>query len=616
MLTTLEKLSAEQFSPEQVEAAFQQAAYAHLEIGSYYPLRVMQKVLCSWPYGAGAEAFLRMGEHLERCRERYRQEPGLFNRLIRERLLENPHRLTLVLAPDPQEQARQEEAFRRKMQAIRDRLGPEQLREIAATAEALERTAAEPNPPEAVATLPQLKVADLPEKPRDIPTRLEQLDGVTVLRNDVFANGFSYLVLDFDLTGLPEELHAYLPRYCDAVRKLGAAGMNYEQIARRVAAHTGGINCLVSFQTHAQDPARSLRRLSIAMKALDRQIDPALRVLEDLLFGLDPRDADRLRDVVVQARAFYRTALVQNGLGTAMNHAARGLSLENHLSEIVNGLPQLSMTKQLAEEFQARGDELMGRIEAVRDFLLNRNRLTVSFTGSSASYETLCKTLSRWVGQMRDEPVRDAPIGFAAFDAPPREGLAAPLQVAFCAAAMPAPHFSDPLEPLMSVGTRMVSLGHLLPEIRFRGNAYGAGCNYDGLTGTFTLHSYRDPQIVPTLEIFSGVADYARQVKWTQEDVDRAIIGKAKDDEWPIRPEQATRMALVRHVTGQSPELRRRRYAKILSATPGSVKEALLRLLEPNLERAAVCVVSSREKLQEANQRMPEKPLAIEDVIT
>lgn len=616
VLETLAGIAAGQIDREKVETAFQQAAYHHLEIGSYFPLRVMQKVLGAWPYGAAADLFLKMDEHLDACRRRYEEDPRLFNELIRRRLCDNPHRLTVALVPDRQEQTRRDAAFAERMKGVREALDAGALKRVAETAELLDREASMPNPPEALATLPQLKVADLPAAPRDIPTTVERLGpGVEVLRSDVFANGVNYLVLDFDLTGLPDELHAYLPRYCDAVRKLGAAGMNYEQIARRVAACTGGIDCHPSFQTHGVDPGRSLRRLSLTLKALDDRMQPALEVVGDLLFALDPRDLARLRDVMVQARAWYRTELVHNGMMTAMHHAARGLNVEGHLAEAVDGLPQLSLTERLTEGLDADGDELMGRIEAVRDFLLNRSRLVVSFTGSDRCYDVLCKTLAGWIDRMADDPVAEGDVSFVPYETPPREGLAAPTQVAFAAAAMAAPHLSDPREPLMSVGARILSLDHLLPEIRFKGNAYGGGCSYSPLARTFTMYSFRDPQVAPTLGVFAGVVEYARRAEWSQADIDRAIIGKAKDDERPIRPEGATRLALMRHLTGQTPELRQQRYAKILSATPRKVKDALLEMLEEAPARAAVCVVASREMLTEANRHLADRALAIEDIL-
>ncbi len=84
-----------------------------------------------------------------------------------------------------------------------------------------------------------------------------------MLRNDVFANGVNYLQLDFDLHGLPDALWPFLPRYLDALNKLGAAGMSYERIAHRVAAFTGGIHGWPFFSTHAIDASHSLRSVRL-----------------------------------------------------------------------------------------------------------------------------------------------------------------------------------------------------------------------------------------------------------------------------------------------------------------------------------------------------------------
>ena len=129
------------------------------------------------------------------------------------------------------------------------------------------------------------------------------------------------------------------------------------------------------------------------------------------------------------------------------------------------------------------------------------------------------------------------------------------------------------------------------------------------------LGVYRDPHISRTLDVYSGVADYVREVAWTQTDIDRAIIATAKQFERPIRPAAATGQALQRHLIGQTPELREQHYSQLRHVTPKEVKRALLELLEDNFTMGAVCVVSSREKLEAANQEMSGRRLIIEDIL-
>jgi hypothetical protein len=341
----------------------------------------------------------------------------------------------------------------------------------------------------------------------------------------------------------------------------------------------------------------------------------ALEVLHDLLFSIDPSEKNRLRDVLVQAQAGYRTDMVYDGSGTAMSHAARGLTPEGYLSEMVYGLPQLALVEGFNNDFDNCSEDIIRRIESIRDFLLVRGRLTASFTGSNSSATTVQNTLKNWISDMRNESIDDAPIGFNSYDDPPSEGLAGPIQVAHCAQVIPAPHYSHPDKTSLIVGAHLVRLDYIMNEIRFRGNAYGAMFNYSPLGSVLSLGSYRDPHISRTLDVFSGVADYVREVEWTQTDIDRAIIATAKQFERPIRPEAATGQALQRHLVGQTPELREQHYSQLRHVTPKEVKRTLLELLEVNFTKGAVCVVSSREKLEAANQEMSDRQLTIEDIL-
>ena len=209
----------------------------------------------------------------------------------------------------------------------------------------------------------------------------------------------------------------------------------------------------------------------------------------------------------------------------------------------------------------------------------------------------------------------DALPPFQPYATPPRDGLAGPMKVAYCTKVMPAPHLAHPDVPLFRLGVYLAIFDYFLPEIRFKGNAYGAGARYDDAVGVFGLYSFRDPRIVETLAVFDGLRDYFAAQTWSQADIDRAIIGSAKEAEKPIRPGDATGTALYRHLRGDTDALREQRYAATLRATPQAVQETALRTLDANAPQAAVCVVSSREKLDEANRRLGDARLTVADIL-
>ncbi|MBU4429577.1 MAG: insulinase family protein, partial [Verrucomicrobia bacterium] len=616
VLETLQRIASETIPSARVDAAFQQLTYAQLEVATLFPLHLMSRSNRTWPYGGDPLDFLRMDEHLDKLQKRYAADPQMFNRLIRGGLLDNPHRLLITLPPDKNEQSRADAAFAEKMSKQRAGLSAEKIAAIARDAAELEAAQGIPNPPEALAKLPQLKVSDLPEKPRHIPTELSQIAGFNVLRNNVFSNGINYLELSADLSGLPLDLYEYLPRYSDAIDKIGAAGQNYVRIAERRAACTDGLWCSLLVKRHVSDTSRSLQSIKLGLKTLDAQTENACRLLSDLVFGVDPRDRERLHDLQNQSRAYYQTALVNGATQTALRQAARGFTPEAALDHLFMSPKTLRFVDQFALNFDTHAEKLIHNIEQIRDFLLNRRRWTISFTGSDQAFAALTRTLEDWASRMGDSPVENIRYAFAPFARPPREGLACPIKVANCARVMPAPYLSHPSAPLLKLGVFLVIFDYCLPEIRFKGNAYNAGASFNDSTGTLRLYSGQDPRLVETIRVLERLRDFVNAADWTQTDINRAIIGSMKEVERPIRPGEATGQALNRHLRGCTNEFREKSYEATLRATPQDVKRVLIEQLAANELKAALCVVSCREKLEEANRVLGDCSLAISDLLT
>ena len=615
--TVLREEAARPFSAESLAAAFQQAGYEYQEIVPGHPLRRLYNVLQSWSYGDDPLTYLRMRDVLRGLRERASADPMYFSRVIQTRLLENPHHLRLVLKPDPEHQAREDRQAAERLQQERARLTPPDLVRLAEEAARLQQESGTPNPPEVIQKLPQLRRSDLPNQPVSIPARMEVREGeIPLLRLEVPSNGVCYLELDVNVDGLNPGQWAYLPRYAEAFSKMGIKGQAYDVVARRKAACVGALGTRAWFQGRADDASTGVRRVRFILKTLDEHIEPALELLEDLLFSLDPSDEKRLHDIIIQARASARTDLIQAGSSTPLLHAGRGYSPEAYLRETTAGLPQLQQLETLGADFPQAASDLMARIEAIRGHLLVQGRWTAGFTGSDESLEAVRAALRRWSGRLARHPVGASRVDYPVWQSPVREGLAAPIQIAHCALVMPAPPYAVEDEPLLGLGAHLLTFDYVLPEVRLKGNAYGAGCQQDPLMKTLAFSSFRDPHVVRTFEVFEGALDFAKKAPWSQADLDRAIIGKARDELKPIRPADALPIALDRQLIGLTTERRTERYRRRLAAQPDDVRRALLRVLEAGRSTAVGCALAGREKLEEAARQRPDWRLQIEDIQT
>lgn len=611
---TLSKIADEGIPAELIDAAFQQLAYHYLEITSGYPLNVLWRVVETWLYQNDPLPALFSAEDMKALREQIAADPKFLPNLIREKFIHNTHRLTLTLIPEPGLQSRKDKEWEKKLAERKAAMSRTELQTIAAAQADIERILNTPTPPEAMATLPQLKVSDLPAKPRHIPTVIEKAGSMTVLHNDVFANGVNYLHLHLNLGGLPESLWPYLPVYADCVGKMGAAGQDYVAIARRRASHTGGIGFGYDAGGMLSEPNGSLRGANFTLRFLDENADKALDLLEDLIFRLDVRDADRLKEILIQARAYHRTRPAQGGLNIAMAHATRTLSPDAALTCLVHGAPMTHLIEKLAKEQDHLGT-LSDQLEKIREFLIVSTLPTASFTGTSSVYDKLVARLAKWSQQFNSKPVAPAATSWTKAEVLPPEGLAAPMDASYCAMVIPAPHMTSPDAPALLVANRLLSMNYLLEEVRFKGSAYGGGSSYNGVGKTLSFHSYRDPWIYRTLEVYRKSLDWLTATKWTTLDVDRAIIGTAKEGERPIRPADATGTALSRYLLGDTRESREARHAGILAATVQSTRGILERTLVEGMNKANICVVSSRERLEADNAEHPDMTLTISDIL-
>ena len=140
---------------------------------------------------------------------------------------------------------------------------------------------------------------------------------------------------------------------------------------------------------------------------------------------------------------------------------------------------------------------------------------------------------------MRCEQINPEPTGFKPNGINPREGLAAPIQIAHCTQAMPAPHYSHPDSILLTIGSHILTFDYMLPEIRLKGNAYGAYFTYNPFDAVLYQASQFDPHVARSLNVFTQIADYIKQIEWTQTDIDKAIIATASDYQKTVRPSQA-----------------------------------------------------------------------------
>ena len=166
VLSVLDDVARDGVPREELDSVLHQMELGQREItggGFPYGLRLMVRGLGPILHGADGLAALDIDPALETLRAEA-ADPGFIPRLVRDRLLDNPHRVRLTMTPDPELPGRRAAEERERLEGIRGRMSQADLDSVDEAAAALKaRQEAEDDP----STPPQGGGRGHPGRPRD-----------------------------------------------------------------------------------------------------------------------------------------------------------------------------------------------------------------------------------------------------------------------------------------------------------------------------------------------------------------------------------------------------------------------------------------------------------------
>jgi Zn-dependent M16 (insulinase) family peptidase len=613
-LETLKKVVDSGFDPELIEGALHQVEFHGKEIvRSYIPysIALMGRAYHTWLYDGDPLVNLKFSSIIEKIRKSWKQNPRLFQEVVQRWFLDNPHRLLSVMEPSKTYNEEQEAAFRKKMADLKASFPNETLEEIRKEAVSLLHMQMTPDTPEALAKLPKLKPSDIPRAIEIIPTVKTKIAAIPTMEHDIFANGIAYIDLSFDITDVPEDLQPYLPLLGKLATDMGAAGMGYEEMAKRIALKTGGLGCHLSTGITI-DGKSNWQKMIFSVKALHRNVSDAVKIVEDILTDGDLSDEDRMRDLIAEAKNGLHSAVVPSGHAFARRTAASGLSVPAYRDEQWGGRTQLQLLSRISDQFKDDKNDLREKLARLRDIIFRKDRLILNLTADSEGLTLLHEAANELV-------LRLANGGSPGVPGTPElhsvhAGIAIPAQVCYVAKVIPAPTYSDPLSASLLVLSRELSSGYLYKHIRVQGGAYGGMSMYDTMNGNFSFLSYRDPNLVETLKTYDDAVEFISQNKIEQEELEKAVIGTIGSLDKPMDPSSKGYAAMIRDLAGITDEDRQNFRNKVLETSPESLIEVANRYIKPAMQSSAVAVYADAERLSKANKELDTK-LKIEALV-
>jgi presequence protease len=604
ILKTLENLAVTGIDPQTTEAAMNTIEFRLREnnTGSFpRGLNLMLRALTTWLYDSDPLALLAFEGPLGTLKARLVSNPGLFEDLIVRFFLQNRHRTTLVLEPDPNLASREEAAERDRLKTVRESLQSAQLQEVIAHTRELKRLQELPDSPAALAAIPTLRIADLDRTNKTIPLVGLEKAGVRTLYHDLFTNGIVYLDVGFNLHSLKQEHLPYVSLFGRALIEMGTEKEDFVALTQRISAKTGGIHPEI-FTSASKADERGVLWLFLKGKSMLPHVGDLLEIFRDVLLTVRLDNRERFRQMVHEEKARQEQRLVPGG------HQVVNLRLRSHFSEAdwaaeqMGGVSFLLFLRELVRKVEEDWPGVLAILEEIRRILVRRENMLLNATVDEGSWGQSDSRVAAFLGELPSAPVEEQRWSP---EYPPRfEGMVIPAQVNYVGKGANLYNLGYQFRGSAQVISGYLRSSWLWDRVRVQGGAYGAFCMFDRFSGTMTFVSYRDPNLLKTLDNFDQSVDFLRHSDLSDNELTKAIIGAIGHIDSYLLPDAKGFVSMLRHLTGDAEEDRQAIREEVLATSIADFK-AFAEVLDRFRTEGIVKVLGSQSAIDESSAKNP-----------
>jgi Zn-dependent M16 (insulinase) family peptidase len=600
ILETLARLADEGIEDEMVEAALNSIEFSLRENNTgVYPrgLIAFLKALGAWLYGRDPLTPLRFEAPLAEVKARLAEDDGYLQSLIRTYLLENPHRVTTILEPDPTFNQRQAEEERQRLEAARAQMSAEDIQAVIEQTRELKRLQEAQDSPEVVALLPTLTIDDLEREVKTIPIEVEQMGGEgELLFHDLFTNGIVYLDLVFDMHGVPQELLPYADFFAQSLLKLGTEREDYVKLSQRIGRSTGGISASSMVAPLLADE-EGLARFVLRGKATVAQVPEMLDIMRDMLLTVKLDNPERFRQIVLETKARMEGYVVPSGSAYVGSRLRAHFNKASWVEEQMDGVEGIFFVRRLAELVDEDWPSVLAALEEVRQLIVNRRGVIFNVTATAGDLDVIRPRLDDLFNQLPSRQVD--PVAWTPDELPAREGLTIPAQVNYVGKGADLYRLGYVYHGSINVIMNLVRTSWLWDQVRAQGGAYGVYNRFSRQSGVWTFLSYRDPNLQATLDAYDATARFLREHDFTQDEITKGVIGAIGGMDAYQLPDAKGRTSLNRYLMGVSDEERQQIRDEILGTTVQDLR-AFADFIDAVAREGDVVVLGSADAISQA----------------
>lgn len=519
-----------------------------------------------------------------------------FEKLIQEYLLDNTHGSSVTVKPKRGLGNEREEALAKELSDYKASLSDEEIDKLIEETEHLKKYQEEPSSDEDLRKLPMLTRADMKKEAMPFSNIEDTLSDVKVVRHDIESNGIDYISFLFDAGDFAQSELGYLGFFTNALGLVSTENYSYTDLANATNIYTGGISTGTASHPDIKDRNNFVFKFEVKLKVLEKNLDKALELMEQMLLASDFTDTKRLVEIVAQIKARLQANLSSSGHLVAAMRSMSSFSRYALYQDELKGIAFYRSICRIEKELFESPESVSDKLAAIAKKLFARNRMLISFTGNSEAYGNAKLSLEKVIAGFNKMSAigNQAEVHFNTA----KEAFIDASQIQYVAKTgdfiCEGYEYTGALRLLRII----LSYDYLWINVRVKGGAYGC-MNTFLRSGESYFVSYRDPNLSDTLDVYDRIPEYIKSFSPDERDMTKYIIGTFSALDTPMNPEAKGSRSLSAYLEGITYEQIQKERNEILNAQPEDIRR-LADLVEAVLKKDSICVIGNENMIKES----------------
>lgn len=519
-----------------------------------------------------------------------------FEKLIQEYLLDNTHGSSVTVKPKRGLGNEREEALAKELSDYKASLSDEEIKKLIEDTEHLKKYQEEPSSDEDLRKLPMLTRADMKKNAMPFSNIEDELLDVKVVRHDIESNGTDYISFLFDAGDFAQSELGYLGFFTNALGLVSTEKYSYTDLANATNIYTGGISTGTASHPDIKDRNNFVFKFEVKLKVLEKNLDKALELMEQMLLTSDFTDTKRLGELVAQIKARLQANLSSSGHLVAAMRSMSSFSRYALYQDELKGIAFYRSICRIEKELSESPKSVSDKLAAIAKKLFARNRMLISFTGNNEAYGNAKPSLEKVIAGFNKMSAvgNQAEVHFNTA----KEAFIDASQIQYVAKTgdfiCEGYEYTGALRLLRII----LSYDYLWINVRVKGGAYGC-MNTFLRSGESYFVSYRDPNLSDTLDVYDRIPEYIKNFSPDERDMTKYIIGTFSALDTPMNPEAKGSRSLSAYLEGITYEQIQKERNEILNAQPEDIRR-LADLVEAVLKKDSICVIGNENMIKES----------------